>query len=136
MRKFLKGALVAAIVLLAGLIGLALVFTDVGPSDTLVGRTMAGALFFVLAGLLLGLMNPRGRVWLLSGLAAWGMAALGVVGVAASISDPASGDLGLALAFVAGPLICALIGGFVGSRLARARLERSTATDTESESQF
>jgi peptidoglycan/LPS O-acetylase OafA/YrhL len=129
--KYLKGTGVVAIALVSGLIGLALVFTDIGPSDTLAGRTTASALFFAVAGLVLGLMNPHGRGWLLSGLAAWGMVALGVVGVAVSISDPVSGDLGLALTFLAGPLLCALTGGLIGAKLARAHLERST-TEPES----
>jgi peptidoglycan/LPS O-acetylase OafA/YrhL len=124
--RYLQGLGTVAIALVAGLVGLALVFTDIGPSDTLTGRTTTGALFFVLAGLVLGLMHPRGRGWLLSGLVAWGMVALGLVGVAVSIRDPASGDLGLALTFLTGPLVCALIGGLVGAKLVRRRLGHST----------
>jgi hypothetical protein len=99
----MKKLIMILIVIAAGIIGLALVFTDIGPGRTGVARIAVGAVFFLIAGALVGWLASGGRPmrW-----AAW-----------ISATDPASGDWGLALTFLFGPLVCALLGGWVGGRL-------------------
>lgn len=107
------------IVIAAGIVGLALVFTDIGPGRTGVQRIGLGAVFFLLAGGLLGWLGSGGKPMRWAGASAWGMILLGIVGVWISATDPSSGDWGLALLFLFGPLVCALLGGWLGGRLPR-----------------
>lgn len=114
MRKLLT----VLIVLAAGIAGLGLVFTDLGPGDTEAARLWTGGVFYFLAGSLVGWLNGgrSGRRW--AAATAWGMILLGVVGVWISLTDPASADLRLALLFLLGPLGAALLGGALGAALA------------------
>ncbi len=115
MRRLL--ALLAA--LLAGLVGLALVFTDVGPGRTEAARAWVGGGFYLAAGILVGLLHARGGPLRWAAATAWGMVLLGVVGIWVSATDPASGDWSLAFLFLLGPLACALLGIKLGSAIAR-----------------
>lgn len=115
MRRLL--ALLTA--LLAGLVGLALVFTDYGPGRTEAARAWVGGGFYVAAGLLVGLIHARGRALRWAVVTAWGMVVLGLVGVWVSATDSASGDWSLALLYLLGPLACALLGIKLGSAIAR-----------------
>jgi peptidoglycan/LPS O-acetylase OafA/YrhL len=116
MRKLL----LVLIVIVAGVIGLALVFTDIGPGRTGFSRGVFGAIFFLLAGALVGWINVGGRPLPWAAATAWGMMLLGVLGSWISATDPASGDWSLALTFLFGPLACALIGGWLGWRVHRS----------------
>ncbi len=115
MRRLL--ALLAA--LLAGLVGLALVFTDYGPGRTEAARAWVGGGFYLAAGIVVGLLYARGRALRWAVATAWGMILLGMVGLWVSATDPASGDWSLALLFLLGPLACALLGIKLGSAIAR-----------------
>jgi peptidoglycan/LPS O-acetylase OafA/YrhL len=115
----MKKLIMILIVIAAGIIGLALVFTDIGPGRTGVARIAVGAVFFLIAGALVGWLASGGRPMRWAGATAWGMILLGIVGSWISATDPASGDWGLALTFLFGPLVCALLGGWVGGRLHR-----------------
>jgi hypothetical protein len=116
MRKLL----LVLIVIVAGVVGLALVFTDIGPGRTGVARGVVGAVFFLLAGGLVGWINVRGRPLLWAAATSWGMVLLGILGSWISATDPTSGDWSLALTFLLGPLACALFGGWLGWRLHRS----------------
>lgn len=117
----MRSLLTVLIVLAAGIVGLGLVFTDIGPARTEAARLWTGGAFYFLAGLLVGWVNGpgSGRRWAAS--TAWGMILLGAAGVWISLTDPASGDLGLAFLFLLGPLASALLGGTVGAALGGSR---------------
>lgn len=121
MPRPLKLALTVVLGLALGLLGVLLVFTDIGPTRTELGRLLTGVVLFLTAGLGLGYLNPEGRAWVLAGLAAWGLAALGAYGLWLSLTHPPSADLPLALTFLIGPLALALLGGWLGARLRRPR---------------
>ena len=104
------------LVALAGLVGLALVFTDVVPVPPGWMRIAAGAAFYFLVGWILGRLNASRRPlrWALG--AGWGLILLGIVGVWISAADPASGDFALAALFLLGPATASLVGGWLASR--------------------
>jgi len=115
----MKTVLSLLLVVLAGLVGLALVFTDVIPISLGPARVAFGAGFYILAGFLLGRWNAKGRPLAWAASAAWGLVLLGAVGLWTSVNDPPSGDYGLALLFLLGPLASALGGGWLGRGAAR-----------------
>lgn len=119
MPKAMKIALTVVLGLALGALGVLYVFLDLGPTETATGRMVTGIALFLGAGLALGLLNPEGRAWLLSGIAAWGLLLLGGYGLWLSLTHPPSADLGLALTFLVGPLALALAGGWLGARLRR-----------------
>lgn len=119
MPKALKIALTVLLGLALGALGILYVFLDLGHTGTPVGRVLTGVALFLGAGLVLGLLNPEGRAWLLSGIAAWGLLLLGGYGLWLSLTHPPSADLPLAVAFLVGPLALALAGGWLGARLRR-----------------
>ena len=103
--------------LLAGLVGLALVFRDlpVGPGAGLIAL---GGLFYLAVGFALTRWH-RGARPLLWGLApGWGPGLLGLIGVWVSATDPSSGHWALALLFLLGPAVA----GLAGVSLARRTL--------------
>lgn len=114
----LKTVLAVLTALLAGLIGLSLFFSDLGPGETWTERLAIAGLLFFGVGLLLGLFHQR--AWALSGLTAWGALFLGLVGL---LTAPSKGlattewleTLGLLLL----PLGLALAGGYLGALVAR-----------------
>jgi hypothetical protein len=112
----MKTILSLLIVIAAGLAGLAFVFTDVLVLPPGIGRISLAGVFFILVGYVLAKMNAgrRPRVWAMA--SGWGLEILGVIGLWISITQPASGDLGLALLFLLGPGIAALLGGTVALR--------------------
>ncbi len=104
------------LVVLAGLVGLALVFTDLIPLPPGWIRIGVGALFYLAVGWILGRLNVGRRPlgWALG--AGWGLILLGAVGVWISATDRASGDLALAALFLFGPATAAVVGGWLASR--------------------
>ncbi len=60
----------AILALVLGIIGLSMVFSDIGAGESAIIRIVVATLFFFLSGLGIGYLNPRG--WIISGLTAWG----------------------------------------------------------------
>jgi hypothetical protein len=52
-----RTVLAAVLALVLGFVGLSLLFSDLGPGETIVRRTAVTALFYALAGLLIGLAS-------------------------------------------------------------------------------
>lgn len=111
----MKTMLSVLVVLLAGVTGLALVFTDLFPVPPGGGRVMAGAAFYVAVGFLLARLNVGGRPLRWAATSAWGLMPFGLVGVWISMTDRVSGDWTLALLFLVGPLFAAGAGGALGA---------------------
>lgn len=110
---FIRVGVVVGLALVAGFVGLAMLFGDLGPEETLASRAaMVGGLHLVV-GVVVGFVEPVH--WKLAGLAAWGAVAMGL-GVLLGNLGRGIGEVlpGLVL-FV--PLALALGGGYVGSRL-------------------
>lgn len=80
----LRTVLVALLALVLGFAGLSLLFSDLGPDETIGQRTAATALFYALAGLLVGVLS-RGS-WPLVALTTW--AALLLLPVALANGPP------------------------------------------------
>ena len=115
--RTMKTALSLLIVIVAGLAGLALVFTDVVPVPLGTPRILVGALLYLVVGFALARMHRGGRPLAWAIAAGWGPILLGLYGVWVSLTDRASGDWGLALVFLVGPAIAAGLGSTV-ARLA------------------
>lgn len=117
----LKTILVAAIVLLVGLLGLSMFFADLGPGETLTSRLTQAALLFFLSGALIGYLHNR--TWMLAGLVAWGPVLLSLVRLPSAVIGgiPVSG-LAELFAFLLLPLGLALAGGYLGALLANRRV--------------
>lgn len=73
----LKGTISGMFALLLGFFGLSLLFSDLGPGETWVGRFVALAVLYVVSGLIIGYVNPK--LWMLAGLTAWGAVLIGIV---------------------------------------------------------
>ena len=117
MKAAVKIAASIAVCLLAGLVGLALVFSDlpIGPG---LGLVSLGGLFYLAIGFTLTRWH-RGARPLLWGLApGWGLGLLGLIGVWVSATDPPSGHWSLAFLFLLGPAAA----GLAGAALARRTL--------------
>jgi peptidoglycan/LPS O-acetylase OafA/YrhL len=108
-----------------GVIGLNLVFSDLGAGESSINRIFVSAVFFFLCGIGIGYFNPRG--WVISGLCAWGSTLFGTLivmnairkygGNALSAQEPPYISSGLIILLV--PLSLALLGGYVGRNLSR-----------------
>lgn len=110
----MKTILSLLLVVVAGVAGLAFVFTDIlvvppGPM-----RVAVAGVFYVIVGVLIARLQAGGQParWALA--CGWGTAILGLVGLWVSLTDSASGDLVLALIFLAGPALAAWFGAKVG----------------------
>lgn len=118
-------AIVLSVIL--GAIGLALVFSDLGPDESWPVRAAVAASYFFLCGVGIGLLSRD--QWYIAGLSAWGgvlfggylvLVALGSYGTTAfEAKDPPFISSGLILLFV--PIALSLLGGYIGSQLSNRR---------------
>jgi len=116
----MKTVLSILAVILAGVVGLSLVFTDLLPVAPGGGRVIAGGVFYLAVGFLLARLHAAGRPLRWAVASAWGLMLLGVIGVWISMTDRSSGDWTLALLFLVGPGIAAGVGGVLGARRVRS----------------
>ncbi len=115
---------IALLVLAAGVLGLALVFLDLGVPTSPGQRAVVAAVYFFLAGCLCGILVRPGRAWLVAVLLTWAVTLLGLVGLFVSARNPESADPALAVKLLLGPVLCSLA-GVAAARFARDRLGSS-----------
>lgn len=119
----LQTPLAALAALILGLVGLALVFSDLAPNETLSIRVGLAVVYFFSSGLVIGFLSRD--FWFFAGLCTWGpvlmgglfvIIALGGHGNAAiEAQEPANISSGLLLLFV--PTALSMLGGYLGHRL-------------------
>jgi peptidoglycan/LPS O-acetylase OafA/YrhL len=119
----LKNLAFAILALVLGIIGLSMVFSNLGPSESETGRVITAAIFFFLCGLGIGYFNPR--AWIISGLSAWGSISFGLLMVLSAIGKygnnafaaqkPPYISVGLVILLL--PVSLSLLGGYIGQRL-------------------
>ena len=115
MRAVVKILVSVIVCLLAGLAGLALVFRDlpVGPGPGLIAL---GGLLYFSAGFGLARWHGGARPLLCGMAPGWGLALLGAIGIWVTVTDPPSGDWGLALLFLLGPAVAGSAGAVLATR--------------------
>lgn len=111
--------MLVALALALGFVGLSLLFSDLGPDESAIARFATTTLFYLLAGLIVGLLYPP--AWWLAALVAWGGWLLGIGGLLATVPAMLSGEGSLPLNAVLGIVVLlvlpsglALAGGFLG----------------------
>lgn len=115
--------------LILGIFGLALLFSDLSTDESGSNRIILSLLFFLLCGLGLGFFNPK--MWIISGLTAWGGIFLGgfitLIALARygsnafAAREPPYISAGLIMIFL--PVALALTGGYIGKQLSQIRRE-------------
>ena len=113
--SYLRVVVAVLIALAAGFVGLAMLFGDLGPEETMASRAALVAGLHALAGAVIGFVEPGH--WKLAGLAAWGAVVLGL-GVLLGNLGSGFGEALSGLVLLA-PLAVALAGGYVGRWLRR-----------------
>ena len=73
----LKAFISGLFALVIGLFGLSLLFSDLGPGETWANRVIMLVALYAVSGLIIGYINPK--LWMITGLTAWGAALLGIV---------------------------------------------------------
>ena len=127
----LKTLASAALAFIIGVIGVSLVFSDVGAGESATIRIIVAAILFLLCGLGIGYFNPR--AWIISGLSAWGSTLFGAFLTFVAIrkygsdafaaQEPPYISAGLVMLLV--PSCLALLGGYIGRRLSDKRAEQT-----------
>lgn len=123
----LKTLVFVILALVLGVVGLSMVFSNLGPGESETSRVFIAAIFFFLCGLGIGYFNSR--AWIVSGLSAWGGILFGLLLIVSAMSkygskafaaqQPPYISAGLLILLL--PVSLALLGGYVGSRLRRTR---------------
>ena len=103
--------------LILGFIGVSLLFSDLGPGETMTGRLITAVTFFLVASFVVGYCNPR--FWWLGGLVSWGGVLLGMGGL---IRGPTMETLTYLLPSIVPAFVGAYLGGFVGRKRLIGRL--------------
>ena len=107
------GALLIAA--LTGLVAVPFVFGDLAPWETVLLRVVIAAAIFVLGGFLVGLIAKHG--WPLAAICAWSPMLMGLLLLLAKLGTDGTPPYWSAIgAFLLGPLLCSMLGGFFGSR--------------------
>ena len=66
--NLVKAPILGLIAIAVGFFGLGLLFSDLGPGETLLGRSLTALLLFFFSGLAIGFLTPG--LWPLAGLVA------------------------------------------------------------------
>jgi len=107
------------IALILGLFGASLLFSDLGPGETMTRRLIMAVVFFFLSGLVVSYFTPK--FWLLGGLVSWGGALLGFGGL---LRGPTTETVIYLLPSIAPAFIGGYLGGVVGRRQLLGKLVR------------
>jgi peptidoglycan/LPS O-acetylase OafA/YrhL len=114
--------------LILGILGLSFVFSDLGPTETLILRISLTALFFFLSGAGIGYFHSK-QWWLSSLTALWsllfgaGLVVLAILKKGSQVfvlPDPPYISAGLMILFL--PLGLSLLGGYIGNLAAQNRM--------------
>lgn len=65
--------------LILGFIGASLLFSDLGPGETMTSRMVTAVVFYLISGFAVSYLNPK--LWLVGGLVSWGAVLLGLGGL-------------------------------------------------------
>ena len=114
---YVKTLLVIILAFALGALGLSLLFSDLGPGETIAGRLVTVALYYLLAGLLIGTWRPRH--WWLAGLNAWASVILALFGL---LSLSSADQIPEIAAMLLVPLGLTLLGGLAGALVRRRHL--------------
>ena len=113
-RKVLRLILSILIALALGLLGLSLLFSDLGPGETIAGRLYTAEALYFISGLFIGFINSD--MWWLGGITAWGGLFLGIAGLFGG-----GEEIWLAPVFIIASLLPALLGSYIGSLINKKR---------------
>ncbi len=127
--KYFKIPAFVALALILGIIGLSTVFSDLGSGESWGMRTLIADIFFFLSGAVIGFFNPK--LWMISGLIAWEGVLMGgfltLIALrrhgAGAFSAQESPYISVGLMMLFGPIILALLGGFMGRMIREKRAE-------------
>jgi hypothetical protein len=107
---------VAILVAILGLIGVALVISDLGAGEGFTARVLVGVVFFLGSGILVGWLV--GRRWMVSGLLAWAVLGYTLIGLIRKLSfDSPFPYWSVIVTSSTIPLVLALVGGYLGSKI-------------------
>lgn len=130
--KYFKTAAFLFLAFLIGIVGLSLVFSDMGSGESWGVRTLIATAFFFFSGVLIGFFNPK--LWMISGVTAWGGVLMGGFltlmafrkhgADAFNAQEPPYIFVGVMMLIL--PITLALMGGFLGKILTRFRAASST----------
>lgn len=98
-----------------GFFGLSLLFSDLGPGETITSRLTTAGLFYLASGMLIGFFNAS--LWPIAGVIAWGAIILGLGGFFGGRPDLFEDLLLPAVA-----LVPTFLGGYLGALLNRKRV--------------
>ena len=132
--NWIKSLIVALSALILGILGLSFVFSDLGPTETLILRICLTTLFFFLSGIGIGYFHSN--QWWLSSLTAFWSSLFGASFVVLAVlkkgskvfvlQDPPYISFGLMILFL--PLGLSLLGGYIGSLAAQNRVSSRQPT--------
>lgn len=106
-----------ALALVVGVFTLPLVFSDLGPGETVAQRIAIAGIAFFVGGALVG--GVAARQWPVAALCAWTPIAIGLVALINKLTVQGQMAYWAAIAtFLLAPAGAALLGGYVGSRVA------------------
>ena len=101
---------------LTGLVAAPFVFSDVAPDEVVLLRVVIAATIFTLSGLLVGWIAKHR--WPIAAICAWFALLMGIVMLWGKLRSGGTPPYWSAIvAFLLGPMVASLFGGFFGSRL-------------------
>ena len=75
----IRAVLFGLVALVLGFIGVSLLFSDLGPGETMTSRLITAIVFYLISGFAVSYLNPR--FWLVGGVVSWGGVLFGLGGL-------------------------------------------------------
>ena len=113
-RKLLRFVPSILIALALGLVGLSLLFSDLGPGETIAVRLYTAEALYFISRLIIGFINSD--MWWLAGITAWGGTFLGIDGLLGG-----GEEIWLAPVFIIASLLPTLLDGYIGALINKKR---------------